>query len=223
MWSRRKVVSVTRWRIACCECCGELRGEVPAPPPARASAHVRFIVCRQQSRQVDFVVCLTMSSLHSCRWDWCRFTTVLHDDFVQHVISTHIDKAEPVKRADISLIRKVEQGASGHSGKSNFQPSCDRYFIVIDSFMGDISNVTVEATARPEAPQLSFTSGSTFVLPLSPQMPHATSSDGSLAGVGHHSFFIHLCMTLWHFQEQSQGTSQFNLQTQAPYKSQSLD
>ncbi|KAI0276201.1 hypothetical protein BGY98DRAFT_731251 [Russula aff. rugulosa BPL654] len=170
--------------IACCECCGELRGEVPAPPPARASAHVRFIACRQQSRLVDFVVCLTMSSLHSCRWDWCRFTTVLHDDFVQHVISTHIDKAEPVKRADISFIRKVEQGASGHS----------------DSLMGDISNVTVEATvARPEAPQLSFTSGSTFVLPLSPQMPHATSSDGSLAG--------------------SQGTSQFNLQTQAPYKS----
>ncbi|KAN0109474.1 hypothetical protein V8E52_009268 [Russula decolorans] len=108
-----------------------------------------------------------MSSLHSCRWDWCRFTTVLHDDFVEHVILTHIDKAEPVKRADISLIRQVEQGASGHT----------------DSFMGDISNVTVEATgARSEAPQLSFTSGSTFVLPLSQQKQHATSSDGSLAG-----------------------------------------
>lgn len=135
---------------------------------------------------VDFVGCQTMSSLHSCRWDWCRFTTVLHDDFVEHVILTHIDKAEPVKRADISLIRQVEQGASGHT----------------DSFMGDISNVTVEATgARSEAPQLSFTSGSTFVLPLSQQKQHATSSDGSLAG------------------GQSQGTSQFNLQTQAPYKS----
>jgi hypothetical protein len=61
-----------------------------------------------------------MSSLHSCRWDWCRFTTVLHDDFIEHVISTHIDKAEPVKRADISLIRQVEQGASGQSGVSTF-------------------------------------------------------------------------------------------------------
>ena len=59
----------------------------------------------------------TMSSLHSCHWDWCRFTTVAHDDFVQHVISAHIDKAEPVKRDDISLIRHVEQGAPSHSGE----------------------------------------------------------------------------------------------------------
>lgn len=131
-----------------------------------------------------------MSSLHSCRWDWCRFTTVLHHDFVQHVISTHIDKAEPVKRADISLIRQVEQGASGHT----------------NSFIAGVSKVTVEATgARSEAPQLSFTSGTTFVLPLFQQNQHETSSAGSLAG------------------GESQGTSQFNLQTQAPYKSQSFD
>ena len=57
-----------------------------------------------------------MSSLHSCHWDWCRFTTVLHDDFVQHVISAHIDKAEPVKRDDISLIHHIERDAPGHNG-----------------------------------------------------------------------------------------------------------
>jgi hypothetical protein len=51
-----------------------------------------------------------MSTLHSCHWDWCRFTTVLHHDFVQHVISAHIDKAQPVKRQDINLIRHLEQG-----------------------------------------------------------------------------------------------------------------
>jgi hypothetical protein len=64
--------------------------------------------------------CIHMSSLHSCHWDWCRFTTVLHDDFVEHVVSMHLNKAEPVKRADISLIHHVEQGASGHSGESIF-------------------------------------------------------------------------------------------------------
>jgi hypothetical protein len=59
--------------------------------------------------------------------------------------------------------------------------------------MGGISNVTVEATGtQSEAPQLSFTPGSTFVLPLSQQKQHATSSDGSPTGVGHHSCFIHL-------------------------------
>jgi len=68
----------------------------------------------------------TMSSLHSCHWDWCRFTTAFHDALVEHVVSTHIEKAEPVKRADISLIRRVEQGASGNSGKSIFtRPAAD--------------------------------------------------------------------------------------------------
>ena len=140
-----------------------------------------------------------MSSLHSCHWDWCRFTTVLHDDFVQHVISTHIDKAEPVKRADISLIRKVEQGASGdsgHSGESTFQLSRGRYFTVTDSFMGGTSNVTVETTgARFEEPKLSFAS----FFPLFQQKQHATSSDGSLAKVGHCSFSVHLLRDIMTF------------------------
>jgi hypothetical protein len=158
-----------------------------APPP-----HVQAPMFGSLLVVVDFVLCLclTMSSLHSCHWDWCRFTTVLHDDFVQHVTSTHIDTAEPVKRADISLIRKVEEGASGHSSESTFQPSCCRYLIVVDSFMGGISNVTVEATgAGSEATQVTQLS---FFGPLSKQKQHATSSDGSLARVGHHSCFIHL-------------------------------
>jgi hypothetical protein len=71
---------------------------------------------------IIFFTFSTMSSLHSCHWDWCRFTTVLHEDFVRHVISAHIDKAEPVKRDDISLIRQVEQGASGHSGEPRLWP-----------------------------------------------------------------------------------------------------
>ena len=52
-----------------------------------------------------------MSSLHSCHWDWCRFTTVLHDDLVQHVIKEHVDMAQPVRREDISLLRQVEEGS----------------------------------------------------------------------------------------------------------------
>jgi hypothetical protein len=180
-----------------------------------------------------------MSSLHSCHWDWCRYTTVLHDDFVEHVISTHIDKAEPVKRADISLIRHVEQGTSGHSGGSGQLFARCRYLIAIDSFVGSILNMEA-AGARSKAPQsestvsselssllpsphhqhifkandpvpsgpetinaaLSFTSGSTFILPLSQQKQDTTTSDGS--------------------QGQS-GISQLNLQTQATYKSQGFD
>jgi hypothetical protein len=196
MWSRRTVISPTsrKREIACCECCGEL---LLCCSPTRASAQVRFHCLSSTKSQTDFVLCLTMSSLHSCHWDWCRFTTVLHDDFVQHVVSTHIDKAEPINRADISLIRKVQQGApSGHSGEPAYQFSCGMCFIVVDSIIGGISDVTVEATGtsvRSEAPQPSVASVSTFVLPHSQQMQHTTtSSDGSLAGVGHHSRFIHL-------------------------------
>ncbi|KAH9985472.1 hypothetical protein BJV77DRAFT_1032564 [Russula vinacea] len=89
-----------------------------------------------------------MSSLHSCHWDWCRYTTVLHDDFVEHVISTHIDKAEPVKRADISLIRHVEQGTSGHS----------------DSFVDGVLNM--EATGQSKVPQSESTVSSELSLLL---------------------------------------------------------
>ncbi|KAH9053939.1 hypothetical protein EDB87DRAFT_1648798 [Lactarius vividus] len=57
-----------------------------------------------------------MSSLHSCHWDWCRFTTVQHNDLVQHVMKAHVDMAEPVRRKDISLIRQVEEGSLEYPG-----------------------------------------------------------------------------------------------------------
>jgi len=142
-----------------------------------------------------------MSSLHSCHWDWCRFTTVLHDDFVKHVVSTHLDKAEPVKRAEISVIHRVEQGASGHSdsfvvGASSTEVTGAQY---------KVSEPTANhpVPSRPDYTQnvLSFTSGSTFILPLSQRKKQTTASGGSSAG----------------------DISQFNPQSQAQYKSQSFD
>ena len=59
----------------------------------------------------------TMTSLHSCHWNWCRFTTVEHNDLVQHVVKVHLDTAELVKRKDISLIRQVEEGSLEYPGQ----------------------------------------------------------------------------------------------------------
>jgi hypothetical protein len=88
----------------------------------------------------NVVVNSTMSSLHSCHWDWCRFTTVLHEDFVRHVISAHIDKAEPVKRDDISLIRQVEQGASGgHRGEPRLWPHQSLINFFVGGEFGSVS------------------------------------------------------------------------------------
>jgi len=141
-----------------------------------------------------------MSSLHSCHWDWCRFTTVLHDDFVEHVVSTHLDKAEPVKRVDISLIHRVEQGTSGHSDSSVGG--------ILGTEAAGAQSEALESTETHLAPSrpdytktaLSFTSGSTYILPLSQQKHQTTASDGSSVDI-----------------------SQFNPQTQAEYKSQSFD
>ena len=175
-----------------------------------------------------------MSSLHSCHWDWCRFTTVLHDDFVQHVTSAHIDKAEPVKRDDISLIRHVERGAPGHSGE--LAEPRQRWMPLIDRFIGDLFSSSAPTTSQSEAPQsiphpvgstvslqspllsllnphpqhvckanhsgfskpadtqtinnaLSFASGSTYILPVSPQAQQTAGADSY---VSHCSCFDHL-------------------------------
>jgi hypothetical protein len=92
-----------------------------------------------------------MSTLHSCHWDCCRFTTVLHDDFVRHVIEVHIDKAEPIKREDINLIQQVEQCASGHT--DNSEPLIASYHQSIILFIGGVLSVEVPAGSRVEAPQ----------------------------------------------------------------------
>ncbi|TFK50891.1 hypothetical protein OE88DRAFT_1660028 [Heliocybe sulcata] len=49
----------------------------------------------------------------SCRWDWCRATFSSNKSLVDHVVDDHIKTAEPVKRRDVSLIRRAEEGQSG--------------------------------------------------------------------------------------------------------------
>ncbi|KAH9969942.1 hypothetical protein BJV74DRAFT_267039 [Russula compacta] len=165
-----------------------------------------------------------MSSLHSCHWDWCRFTTVLHADFVQHVLSAHIDKAEPVKRGDISLIRHVEQGASGRSGGLSTAETSSQLEApqTAPESSGPTANLVVTPSphhqhfskpnhsvfSKPANTQtknhaLSFTSGSTYILPISPQ--NQQTPDSFLA------------------EGQSQSISPFQPQTQAAYRSRSFN
>ncbi|KAN0137940.1 hypothetical protein V8E53_004424 [Lactarius tabidus] len=126
-----------------------------------------------------------MTSLHSCHWNWCRFTTVQHDALVQHVVKAHLDIAEPVRRKDISLIRQVEEGSGSleYPGVSS----------------SDIPTSSQLNASQPN-PSLSFTSGSTQILPVSGSSQKAPTSDF-----------------------ESQGDINFELQTQALYTSQNLD
>ena len=63
----------------------------------------------------------TQTSLLSCRWGWCAYTTTSPSDFSSHVLDGHVGKATAIKRSDIAAKRRVEDG-QGES-LSVFAPS----------------------------------------------------------------------------------------------------
>jgi hypothetical protein len=48
--------------------------------------------------------------LFSCRWAWCRLTFSDNVGLVHHVLHDHVRHAIPVRRRDISMIKRVEEG-----------------------------------------------------------------------------------------------------------------
>ena len=48
--------------------------------------------------------------LFSCRWAWCRLTFSDNAGLVHHVLHDHVRRAIPVRRRDISTIKRAEEG-----------------------------------------------------------------------------------------------------------------
>jgi hypothetical protein len=48
--------------------------------------------------------------IHNCRWDWCRLTFPTNALLIDHVIHTHVRKAEPVRRRDLPMLMRTEEG-----------------------------------------------------------------------------------------------------------------
>lgn len=46
----------------------------------------------------------------SCRWAWCRLTFSDNAGLVHHVLHDHLRRAIPVRRRDISMIKRAEEG-----------------------------------------------------------------------------------------------------------------
>jgi hypothetical protein len=46
----------------------------------------------------------------SCRWAWCRQTFPDNVGLNEHVVSDHVRRAIPVRRRDISMIKRAEEG-----------------------------------------------------------------------------------------------------------------
>ena len=48
--------------------------------------------------------------LFSCKWAWCRLTFSDNAGLVRHVLHDHVRRATPVRRRDISMIKRAEEG-----------------------------------------------------------------------------------------------------------------
>lgn len=53
---------------------------------------------------------LSSFQLNICRWSWCSSTFPSSQDLVHHVLDQHIRNAIPVKRADLPMLQRVEEG-----------------------------------------------------------------------------------------------------------------
>ena len=48
--------------------------------------------------------------LFNCKWAWCRSTFSNNAELAHHVIHDHVRRAIPVRRRDISMIQRAEEG-----------------------------------------------------------------------------------------------------------------
>lgn len=50
--------------------------------------------------------------IHGCRWAWCRQFFPSSSALAGHVISVHLPAAQPVRRSELPMMRRVEEGYS---------------------------------------------------------------------------------------------------------------
>lgn len=49
-------------------------------------------------------------SVYSCRWAWCRLNFSDNDVLGRHVVLEHVRRAIPVRRKDLPMLRRAEEG-----------------------------------------------------------------------------------------------------------------
>ncbi|KAF9534706.1 hypothetical protein CPB83DRAFT_210791 [Crepidotus variabilis] len=61
-------------------------------------------------QDVDMLNAESQTSRHDCRWDFCRLTFLNRDLLYNHILAEHIRRAIPVRRRDIPLHIRAEEG-----------------------------------------------------------------------------------------------------------------
>jgi len=49
--------------------------------------------------------------VYGCKWEWCRLSFLDQAALNEHVVLEHVRRAIPVRRRDIPIMRRVEEGA----------------------------------------------------------------------------------------------------------------
>lgn len=57
-------------------------------------------------------------AVHGCYWGWCRLNFPTNAELNHHVINEHVRTAIPVKRSDLAMLRRAEEGMGDSLGFS---------------------------------------------------------------------------------------------------------
>jgi hypothetical protein len=58
--------------------------------------------------------------VYGCRWAWCRLTFSDNDALSRHVVFKHVRRAIPVRRKDLTMLRRAEEGLGDSLRVSDF-------------------------------------------------------------------------------------------------------
>lgn len=56
------------------------------------------------------IISTSRARIFPCRWDWCSDTFSTNSLLIDHVIQEHVRKAVPVRRRDLNMLRRTEDG-----------------------------------------------------------------------------------------------------------------
>lgn len=96
--------------------------------------------------------------LNSCRWSWCSSTFPSSQDLIHHILNQHIRNAVPVKRADLPMLQRAEEGVGDSLSLSGMMTGV---LSNPDQYASNSSNDPASSLPSPPAsspPSLSHTS-----------------------------------------------------------------
>lgn len=116
--------------------------------------------------------------VHCCKWSWCRLNFSDCDALVHHVVFEHVRRASPVRRKDIALLKRTEEGLgesiklsdimhnpSSSLSQSNLEQSLEKgIFLLLNAMV--FFNVCIQ-----ERPSSSQQPSSPPSLPVSSSLP----------------------------------------------------